>query len=394
MSKVVCPYCFKEFERRDVKFRCGNVSRCKRTDDAVLHAYWKITQITGVAITPKKGFFRFGGTPDSAVCPECGEKSYQMICPHCHNRIPKEMVKKKGYIISIIGARSSGKTNYITTLINELMRHGSDLGDIGIIASNVADNPEYTTQLRYERDFFDVLYRRKTCPPQTDINDPKSRIPLIYEINQKNCRPLYLVFYDTAGENFGNLRNIAGNVEFLNRSDAVIWLLDTFAVPYIHDKLGIKEPIELRFDTIMANIMAHFTDNVSEEVSRNHFDKPMALVFSKIDAILGNAELFDDTSVAALRMEVNSSFMETGRVSLSEFDSISDSLAEALKAWQEPNFVKNILNKYRNYKYFGVSALAGQPDRSNRVEKVRPYRVLDPLVWVLSEFKYKLPIDK
>ena len=205
---------------------------------------------------------------------------------------------------------------------------------------------------------------------------------------------MYLVFYDTAGENFGNLRNIAGNVEFLNRSDAVIWLLDTFAVPYIHDKLGIKEPIELRFDTIMANIMAHFTDNVSEEVSRNHFDKPMALVFSKIDAILGNAELFDDTSVAALRMEVNSSFMETGRVSLSEFDSISDSLAEALKAWQEPNFVKNILNKYRNYKYFGVSALGGQPDRSNRVEKVRPYRVLDPLVWILSEFKYKLPIDK
>ena len=394
MSKVVCPYCFEQFERNDVVFRCNNISRCKHEDDPILHKFWGTPQITGVPIKPSGGFLGLKlGMPESAKCPECGEKSFLMICPECHNRIPKEMVKKKGYIISIIGARSSGKTNYITTLINELFRHGRHLGNIGTTAANVTDDPRNNTQQRYERDFFDVLYRQGKCPPQTDINDPKSRIPLIYELSQEKGDSIYLVFYDTAGENFANINNIAGNVKFLNESDAVIFLLDTFAVPYVHDKLGVKDPIELRYNTIIDNLLTHFKEG-DPTVRDAHFKKPMALVFSKIDAILNNDDLFADTSIAGMSMESNSSFLSGSGVSLSEFDSISNSLQGALMAWDESNFVSTIRNNYKNAKYFGISALGGQPDTANKIQKVRPYRVLDPLVWILSQFKYSLPINK
>ena len=120
----------------------------------------------------------------------------------------------------------------------------------------------------------------------------------------------------------------------------------------------------------------------------------MALVFSKIDAILNNDDLFADTSIAGMSMESNSSFLSGSGVSLSEFDSISNSLQGALMAWDESNFVSTIRNNYKNAKYFGISALGGQPDTANKIQKVRPYRVLDPLVWILSQFKYSLPINK
>lgn len=397
MSKIVCPYCFDTFERNEVMFRCSNESGCKKGDDPELHKFWGNIQNECPSFKPKFSFGSLlGNMPESAKCPQCGEKSYLVICPHCHNRIPKHMVKEKGYIISIIGARSSGKTNYITTLINELFHYGHCLGNIGTTASAVANKPENNTQERYERDFFNIMYKNSKCPPQTDINDPKNRIPLIYELGQQGKSPIYLVFYDTAGENFANPKNIASNVKFLNQSDAVIFLLDTFSIPYVHDKLkapmGLSD-IELKYDKIISNLITHFEEG-DRHIRDAHYKKPMALVFSKIDAILKNDELFQNTAIPGMSIERNSSFLDGSGVNLSDIDSISDGIRAGLNSWNEQNFINSMENHYKNVKYFGISALGGMPDKTGRINNLRPYRVLDPLVWILHQFKYSLPIVK
>lgn len=394
MSKVVCPYCFESFDSSEVMFRCSNQTGCTKIKDRALSGFWKQDEFeTPCFKAPRR---LFGGTPDSAKCPECGNVSYWVICPHCHNRIPKQMVKTKGYIISIIGARSSGKTNYITTLINELMQRGYCLGNIGTVASNVANKPENNTQARYERDFFNIMYRNGKCPPQTAINDPRSRIPLIYELSQKGKAPLYLVIYDTAGENFADPRNIAANVKFLEQSDACIYLLDTFCIPYVHDKLRSKlslEPIELKFDVIIDNIIGHFEEG-DPKIKEAQYKKPMALVFSKIDSILMNEDLFMDTSIEGMSLERNSAFLDGSGVNLDDMESISDGLRGALHSWGEDNFINNIENHYSDVRYFGISALGGMPGKGGVINNLRPYRVLDPLVWILHEFGYSLPIAK
>lgn len=390
MSKIICPYCFEQFNSSEVMFRCSNLTGCKKTSDANLKKFWGTEHFETPCF---KGPWRlFGGAPDSAKCPECGSETFWVACPHCHNRLPKQMVKTKGCIISIIGARSSGKTVYITTLINELMRHGYTLGNIGVVASNVANKPENNTQTRYERDFFNILYKNAQCPPQTMITDSRSKVPLIYELSQKGKQPLYLVIYDTAGENFVDPNNIAANVKFLEHSDACIYVLDTFAIPAVHERLQGKlglEPIELRFDTILSNVINYF-----ENGNRKIFEKPLALVFSKIDAILTNKDMFMDTDLAGMRMEQNSSFLDGTGVDLSDMSSISDSIQGALvENWGESNFVANINNHYddKRVHYFGISALGDMPDRNKNIHNLRPYRVLDPLVWILSQFNYSLP---
>lgn len=392
MSKVVCPYCFETFDSSKVMFRCNN-QKCQKSDDKELHQFWGNDQMETPCFNGPRRLF---GTPESAKCPSCGETTFLMICPHCHNRVPKQMVKSKGYIISIIGARSSGKTNYITTLINELMQRGYCLGDIGTVASNVANKPENNTQARYERDFFNIMYKNGKCPPQTAITDPRSRIPLIYEISQKGKKPLYLVIYDTAGENFADPRNITANVKFLEQSDACIYLLDTFAVPYIHDKLKGKyglPDIELKFDRIVDNVIGHFEEG-DPKIKEAQYKKPIALVFSKIDSILSNEELFRDTSIEGMSIERNSSFLDGSGVNLADMESVSDGIRGALHFWGEDNFINNIENHYKKVHYFGISALGGMPDRNGNISNLRPYRVLDPLVWILHEFKYSLPITK
>lgn len=396
MSKRVCPYCFETFERKDVMFRCCNESGCKKGDDPNLRAFWGHTQ--NVCPCFESGFSvgkMFGKMPDSAKCPNCGEKSFRVICPHCHNYIPKHMVEEGGYIISVIGARSSGKTNYIATLINELKNNGHCLGNIGMTAFTHAYVPEHNTEFRYEHDFYDHVYKNATVPPQTDVNDPKNKIPLIYKLAQRGKAPVYLVFYDTAGENFTDPKNIASNVKFLNHSDAVIFILDTFSVPYVHEKLkdsmGLPD-IEIRFDKIISNLITHFEEG-DRAVRDAQYKKPMALVFSKIDAILNNEDLFQNTSISGMSIERNSSFLDGSGVNLSDMDSVSDGIRSAVNSWHEQNFINSMENHYKNVKYFGISALGSMPENTH-INNLRPYRVLDPLVWILHQLKYSLPIVK
>lgn len=395
MSKIVCPYCFAKFDRSKVEFRCANFARCPGTArDSVLSKYWGEDQRAGRHIPAPKGLHSIlGKAPKSVVCPDCHERTFQTICPECHNRIPTDMVEHKGFIISIIGARASGKTNYITVLIDELKKHGYKLGDMGITAQNIADKPEYNTQNRYENNFYNQLYCQKTCHSNTDVNAKENKVPLIYELMNSKKQSMFLVLYDTAGENFTDPNNIAARAQFLRESDAVLFLLDTFQVPYVREKLGITGGEQIRYNTILDSVLSFF-NNSDPAISKAHFSKPMALVFTKIDAILTNPEKFEDTSIAGMSIEQNSNFIYNEPVSLKELSNNSDSLMNTLRLWGENNFVTNIKNHYKNIKYFGISALGSEPDSSNKILSVKPYRVLDPLVWLLHEFGFGLPLKK
>ena len=95
-----------------------------------------------------------------------------------------------------------------------------------------------------------------------------------------------------------------------------------------------------------------------------------------------------------MSVENNSSFLRGEGVSINEMEANSDSLMAAIAAWEEMNFVNQVKNNFKNAKYFGISALGGEPVGNKLTTKVKPYRVLDPLVWILHELKYKLPIQK
>lgn len=397
MSKIVCPYCFETFDQSDVMFRCT----CVKMKDPALTKYWGVAPEEGFSFKP--GFSLgniLGGVPKSAKCPKCNRATSSLVCPHCHNQLPRRLVEKKGYIISIIGATSSGKTNYIATLINQLQANGIHLDHVGVMLSTIAPTSriekiderdvEVNSITRYELDFYNYIFAKKTCPPQTAVGEGRSKYPIIVELSQKNKTPLHLVFYDTAGENFNIARNIEANVQYMLRSDAFIFLLDTAEIPFVRDRLN-KGPVKLKYDAIVNSVKDFFEGHPD---SRKFFKKPIAFTFNKIDLILKNQELFRDSSIPNMTWENNSSFLDGSGVNMSEMDSISNGIKSALcECWGESNFVVSMESFYKNLKFFGVSGL-GEDPTLDKITNLRPYRVLDPLVWILKEFNYSLPIYK
>lgn len=395
MPKIACPYCFGEFKSSNVLFRCNNTRGHQPQKDETLSAFWGSPHLETPAFEHSSTLNRIMGTaPKKAKCPDCGQDTHKVMCPHCHNLLPRQMVEKRSLIISIVGARSSGKTNYITVLINELRRNCDSLGSLGILPSAVADRKENTTEERYLNDFYNILYRRGQVQAQTQISDPRSKVPLIYEVTQKGKNPIFLVFYDTAGENFHDLAQLEENVQYLRISDATIFLLDTFDIPTVHDRLASKLSLPpLRSEEQYFQILTNVKNFFMERDEKEHFKKPMALVFTKIDAILLNQDLFQDASPANLSLEQNSPFLTGQGVDTDDFESVSDGMEGVLRGpWHGHNFV-NSVGCYDNHRFFGISALGASP-QGQKVTNLRPYRVLDPLVWILHSLKFSFPMKK
>ena len=393
--KTVCPYCFNQFTSSEVLFRCSNTSvGCANVRDEAMDKFWGDTRPYKRVLYPKKSLL--GGVPKSAVC-ECGNVSYKTICPQCHNELPREMVEKGGVIISIIGARSSGKTNYITTLINELTHKGHHL-NIGIYPTVVGRDAKEQTEARYKDDFFNILYKNKRCPEQTDPNSERSKIPLIYKLfSTKVNKHAYLVLYDTAGENFEKIENIRGKAIFLKNSDGIIMLLDTFCIDDVRDRLNAKLKLgnkETDYNEIIKNIVAYFDEQPNKA---DYYKKPLALTFSKIDAIIANEDEFSDARLPNINMNANSQYLEGGSYELGEVESIDMGIKAGLESWGEKHFIDNInAPGHFNGKatFFGISALGNMPSPENTVKNIKPFRVLDPLIWILYRLNFPLPIKK
>ena len=386
MSTVVCPYCFEQFDSGDVHFLC----RCRKERDAKYTNFWRGYSVPpqGHAIEPSRGFFAKMFSSDSTKCSDCGNKTFLKICPHCHNRIPNAMVAKRGKIISIVGARSSGKSNYIAVLINELRSHVRALGNIGVTAENVAEDKRLDTENRYYEDFYNPLYVDNHCVAQTATGDISSKVPMIFSVTSGRGETLHMVFYDTAGENFETQANIADNVKFINESDAVIFLVDTDCVPEVRRRLGKTGHVDTRFDAILSNLLTHFTDG-DKALARSFFSKPTAVVFSKIDNILNNPRMFETASIPGMSITNNSSYLTGAPIRQEEFEANSAGLRGALELWGQTNFVNQLTHHFKNLKFFGVSALGSDPDRSKKINgELRPFRVLDPLVWILTQFNF------
>ena len=55
-----------------------------------------------------------------------------------------------------------------------------------------------------------------------------------------------------------------------------------------------------------------------------------------------------------------------------------------LKRQGETAFIDAIDANFKNVRVFGVSSFGNPPDKNKRLAKVRPHRVLDPLMWMLA----------
>lgn len=431
-SDILCPYCFKKFSTKEAQYQCTNdekkyekrsqeviekkvdddldfsstelgfgddapvvtpqesgwVRACLKDQDEKYINHWQSGAVEINHIFSYKGLF--GGPPKSAKCDRCGTESSKFVCPHCHNWLPTEMIANGSQIISIIGAQSSGKTTYITALFDELRKYGYKMR-LNISPKDESPRDEYRTTVKIQRlrtRLFDDLQQLDKTPVG------EKPVPLIFELTQskdvnrpsKGDKHIYLVFYDTAGESFENQEEILRTATYLQESAAVILLLDPFSVKALRQDIidaGYNEG-DMKSDParVVSSLLSYAKSDPKRLAKLKK--KPIAVTFSKIDAVVNGLEVAgNDYSIQGIDLKRNSSFLKSGILDMNITDQISEGLIEVCRErWDLAGLVSDIFTTFDNTHFFGVSSLGGD---LQTLDKIRPYRVLDPLIWLLSQ---------
>ena len=384
--QLICPYCYEGFAPRAIRFRChARLSRtgkqCRRRRDEVLD------QRMGPRPSHDLGpDFAADGRRPKAVCPECdGETNYR-ICPVCHSQLPVHFGRMDNRLIAMVGAKASGKTVYMTVLLHE-MRHR-----VGEAYGAALTGLDDATMRRYSSDYEDRLYRDNqmfpgTQPASTNLNRVD---PLVFRFGLTRRtllgdRPQHSVlsFFDTAGEDFSSQESVELNTRYLTGADGIVLLLDPLQMPGARDSAlpGTPLPGASVLDS-PSNVLSRVTNLLlAGRTGRaaQRIDTPIAVVFSKMDAffhLLEPGSPLRDYAPARGRFDVSDSL------------SVHEEVRRLLKDWDGVPIDHLLDNHYSRYRYFGVSSLGRNPTSDARVAPtgIQPYRVADPLLWLLSEF--------
>jgi hypothetical protein len=389
MSGLACPYCYGRIEVRGLWFRCtGRGSpgkeRCKPVHDADRVREIGIDELVLPSFAPKKAGLR---APVDAVCPRCGAPSAVKVCPHCHSKLPVGFGEAASPLIAMVGAKGTGKSVYLKVLAHEL-RHGmSSRFDADI---RLHGDGQFSAD-GAGRDFLDPagkLFPDRQLYAQTSQSTNGRREPILFAWRQRRRFPglsqfetTYLSFFDTAGEDLGNQDDV-DNLRYLGAAEALILLLDPFMIPQARDSLRLPAAaVQSAAATI--DVVARVTESlrISHRLgSRRNIAIPVAVAFVKIDAFFG---LLGSDHPLVRRPQPGPFYDEGAGRETHEF------VRAQLHGWRADDIDAHLTLNYRNFRYFAVSALGAEPDYDRGVvdeRGVHPFRVDEPLLWLLSRF--------
>lgn len=377
----LCPYCFERQKINNVKFRCSNKQNCALEEDPVYSKFKGFSspqKMQKVFSLPKQPLLRM---PKKGRCPSCGIFTPNIICANCHSQLPLNIDSIGDRIIAVIGAKDAGKSHYITVLINEIKREL--VYDFNFSLRFANDH----TYVRYENEFRKPVYTDKRTIDTTNTALVNRAVgePLIYTLTFhkeqkrfKKDREVILSFFDTAGEDLNDEDIMATVNKYIYNSSGIIFLLDPLQLPYVRRSLPQGTPlpqINTESETII-NRTINLIRKANQVRPGAQIDIPVAVSFSKIDALTA---LLDASS--ALRHP--SRHRELGKIDPGDFENVSMEIESMLRQWEGHDFAQQIAVHFKHYAYFGLSALGCNPHGSNIIDEVRPFRVEDPLFWLL-----------
>ena len=362
-GKILCPRCFELQSHDSIEYICSNMS----TTSKCQHAIDRMPQHPANAKKP--------------VCEECGQPLVTKVCPKCGGELPLNIGTAKSYPIAIIGAKETGKSNYVAVLINQLK---NDIGRAFNCALMACGDK---TLNRYRTEFYDPLYRHRTCVRGSDAGDVD---PLIYSLIFKRKGGLFkkavndavsLTFFDTAGENLNSLASMQTFNRYLYHSSGIILLLDPLQLPAVRDELQGK--IRLPEENTDVNTILNRTIEIIRTGSgltdlSKKIDIPIAIAFTKIDAV---DELLDPASC----LKNDSAHIRKGAFDKIDFEDANNEMQSLVESWLGMELYQTVSTQFSNFAFFGLSALVSNPDMDNKIPKFRPFRVADPFLWILSQ---------
>lgn len=305
----------------------------------------------------------------------------ELCCPVCHKPVHK--VIGKNIIISVIGARDSGKSHYIGVLMHELMNRLAVQFEWIVI-------PEENT-LRIYRAKYEKMYTTNQILNLTSKNFEGYFEPYIFYITDKNGKTFTITIFDTAGEDFESDDLMENSAKHAFHASGIVFLVDPLKILNVYTRLS-QETVKysssvspnrvFKNDAILSilstGLRHHYKIKDNEKIS-----VPIAVLTPKLDIISSDFPAY----CACLFQSIHSK--KQGFVT-AENRRINTEIRKWMAGLEDGSvnsFMSQLKLNYKNYSYFAASALGmkNAPDQNGLFGVPRPHRVEDPLLWILKE---------
>lgn len=132
MTTVICPYCFDRAPASRLPYRCLMMATgvrggtpCDAEPDDVWAGFMgpgvpPSRRLRGPVFAAPRTLAALRGSATRQPCPGCGVASSVRVCRRCHSDFPSEYCDQDSRIIALVGAKASGKSTYVSVLVNEL----------------------------------------------------------------------------------------------------------------------------------------------------------------------------------------------------------------------------------------------------------------------------------
>jgi hypothetical protein len=383
MSMLACPFCYERVDAKRLWFRCTGRGApgkepCKpQFDDARKRAIDSDEHVLP-SFAPVGRSLR---TPTSAVCPDCGSQTGVKVCPWCHTKLPPGFGEGHGPLIAMIGAKGTGKSVYLKVLSyqlrNDLRRQfEADVHLVGDAARQDVLDPGGD------------LFPSRNLYHGTAQATAGRREPIVFAWRRRHQRigltrddVTYLSFYDTSGEDL-NAETTTEDLRYLGAADGLILLLDPFSLPHARSLARLPEEA-IRFHGAAIDVLARVTTSLRQAHAlggRKSVPIPIAVAFAKFDAFFG---VLGDHHPLVQWPEAMPFYDEPAGRAVHEY------VRGLLYDWRADAIDAHLTHQYKSFRYFAVSALGIEPDYTDDTvdnRGVRPFRVEEPLLWLLSRF--------
>ena len=309
----------------------------------------------------------------------CKEASKLLYCPTVDKLIPRDFLEDSSLPIALLGAKASGKSNYIGVLVNEIRKKMSIKYNCMLSITSSEESKKY-----YDAYYYDPLFNHNVVVNSTDAGEiPPLIFPLRF-LDKKNriAKSAALTFYDTAGENLDSQDNMVVFNRYIPNSKGIILLLDPLQVSSIRDQLQGKMDLPNK-NTDINVVLNRVVDNIRQVKNiKGTIKIPLAVVFTKIDAL----EKFDILPEGSCLRE-ESEHLKRGVFVQSDYENCQKEMETLIVNWLDEELLV-LIHNFEKCSFFGVSSLGNVPSGNNLSSRISPRRVLDPLLWLLSVNKY------
>lgn len=414
-THIICPFCCHRIHPNEAEFRLATGDKTMDekllyynknildldTKDAELHA----TKLPTVSLShpsvsydeieyEKNGFVQ----QITFTLPQgVKEISDQRVCPNCHNNLPIGYGMRDTVLISVLGDARSGKSVFLTMLINELennMDFASKLTFIGDKQVRTNFFETYQKPLLKEHKLINST-KRKKIPPYAfnywyQYKDEDGNF-------QENA--VDIIFYDIAGEDLRDTDGIRKNGFNIKDSSGLIFLIDPTNFRRLADLFMFSDaalidaiPDENSNQAIFDTLYNYFLGNRLEKSQI-----PLALAISKADLFKHvNLDFFKNRPENRVQFMLDDE-IHRGALNMPSIKGMNEEVRELLSYLNEDGILGNAMGCFKNINCFAISSLGkkpkveqiSNPSTNETVEQgiveppLKPFRVKDPFYWIL-----------